>query len=504
MTSTVEYKFKSARTYDTVSFPGASIKVLDLKRAIVEAKNLNKGLDFDLVLTDAETKEVYRDNDAFVQRNTCIIVMRAGVAPNRGGLLRLMALTAPTTAPTPGGAQAGAADGSAPATGAAPGSGMGADGGGYGDGMSGHVPLEDTGDITDANVGEAEADLLARIAGGGRGRGGRFQNASWSSSGGSRGGHMGMGRGSSMGGGRGGMGRGRGGGGPGGLGRGGPGAGGRGGGGIGGGGGDGGGGAGGSGQRFGSGPPRGAVPKPGYICYRCGESGHFIQDCPTNDDPTYDRDRGRKKPTRATGIPKTLMRKVDASELRDLDPDAIVVHGEDGFALIQKNSDFARSVAYSEAHATQQTTVYGATVPAELMCPLCRGLMKVRDMPRYCWLLPLRSLVLDLLLLVCVCGAMRGALCVVACCGRWSGLHASAALRRPVSTAPFVVDGAAGTRVCKPAASIHACADHRGFDHVAHFDANGQPLRATTRVPCRKSGGASMPTNLESYPVMWF
>ncbi|KAI9688830.1 MAG: hypothetical protein M1822_001187 [Bathelium mastoideum] len=49
-------------------------------------------------------------------------------------------------------------------------------------------------------------------------------------------------------------------------------------------------------------------PPPGYICYRCQEKGHWIQACPTNDDPEFD-----KKPRlrRTTGIPKSFQRTVE-------------------------------------------------------------------------------------------------------------------------------------------------------------------------------------------------
>ena len=29
-------------------------------------------------------------------------------------------------------------------------------------------------------------------------------------------------------------------------------------------------------------------PPPGYVCKRCGNPGHFIKECPTNTDPTFD------------------------------------------------------------------------------------------------------------------------------------------------------------------------------------------------------------------------
>lgn len=51
----IHFKFKSAKEYDTVSFPGTAIRLIDLKKAIVDKKKLTKGLDFDLVIADAQT-----------------------------------------------------------------------------------------------------------------------------------------------------------------------------------------------------------------------------------------------------------------------------------------------------------------------------------------------------------------------------------------------------------------------------------------------------------------
>ncbi|KXL42066.1 hypothetical protein M433DRAFT_32160, partial [Acidomyces richmondensis BFW] len=47
---------------------------------------------------------------------------------------------------------------------------------------------------------------------------------------------------------------------------------------------------------------------PGYTCHRCGEKGHWIQACPTNGDANFD---GRPKFKRTTGIPRSMLKKVE-------------------------------------------------------------------------------------------------------------------------------------------------------------------------------------------------
>lgn len=49
-------------------------------------------------------------------------------------------------------------------------------------------------------------------------------------------------------------------------------------------------------------------PPPSYVCHRCGEKGHWIQACPTNNDPTFD---GRPRVKRTTGIPRSFLKTVE-------------------------------------------------------------------------------------------------------------------------------------------------------------------------------------------------
>lgn len=53
----VHYKFKSALDFDTVTFDGLHITVSELKKAIIFQKRLGKTTDFDLKITNAQTKE---------------------------------------------------------------------------------------------------------------------------------------------------------------------------------------------------------------------------------------------------------------------------------------------------------------------------------------------------------------------------------------------------------------------------------------------------------------
>ncbi|KAI9900166.1 hypothetical protein N3K66_004428 [Trichothecium roseum] len=78
-------------------------------------------------------------------------------------------------------------------------------------------------------------------------------------------------------------------------------------------------------------------PPNGYICYRCGNKGHWIQLCPTNDDPDFDN---RPRVKRTTGIPRSFLQKVDKSVVlaqSDGDetkrPSGIMVNAEGDFVI---------------------------------------------------------------------------------------------------------------------------------------------------------------------------
>uniref|UniRef100_K3X144 Uncharacterized protein n=1 Tax=Globisporangium ultimum (strain ATCC 200006 / CBS 805.95 / DAOM BR144) TaxID=431595 RepID=K3X144_GLOUD len=354
----IHFKFKSAKEFDTVTFPGTVIRVLDLKKAIIEKKKLNKGLDFDLVITDAQNGKVYDDENMQLPRNTSVTVKRIPSQQPGSGLLARMKAEA-----------AAAAAAAAPVMVPSPVIPMGVP-------MPvppmplNAAPASSETTTSDETVGaqtmEDELAALQSIHEQAEDmRGARLGNKTWTAQGGSnadkvmnyysggRGGGPGGGGRGFMGGGRGPMGgRGEFGGAMGGRGR---------------------GGAMGGPPGMHNNNPNQAMgnPPPNYVCYRCGTPGHYIQNCPTNGDPEYDQHRVKKK----TGIPKSFMKAVnDPSEIPVGAGKTVVNAPWGGLAVIEpQNKNFSKLMAKSGGSATLDQFI--ANPPDHLACPLCKRLM---------------------------------------------------------------------------------------------------------------------------------
>lgn len=68
-------------------------------------------------------------------------------------------------------------------------------------------------------------------------------------------------------------------------------------------------------------------PPPGYVCYRCGQKGHWIQACPTNNDPTWEGKRVR----RTTGIPRSFLKTV--AKPADEENGTYMINGDGEFVV---------------------------------------------------------------------------------------------------------------------------------------------------------------------------
>ncbi|KAF1930284.1 DWNN-domain-containing protein [Didymella exigua CBS 183.55] len=111
-------------------------------------------------------------------------------------------------------------------------------------------------------------------------------------------------------------------------------------------------------------------PPSGYVCRRCGVKGHWIQQCPENDNPDF---KPVHCPKRTTGIPKSFLKVVDKSEV-DEDAKGVMLNADGEY--VQVMTDTKTWEKFQEK--TQATKVQAANADATskevrergLECPL--------------------------------------------------------------------------------------------------------------------------------------
>ncbi|EKU23176.1 ubiquitin-protein ligase e3 rbbp6 family involved in mrna cleavage [Nannochloropsis gaditana CCMP526] len=97
MASVIHYRFKTATETNSLRFDGQSLRVFDIKAAIVAEKRLDKGLDFDLELSNPQTKEVYVDETKMIAKNSTVLVKRVAAPRGSAGLLARLRANTPLT-----------------------------------------------------------------------------------------------------------------------------------------------------------------------------------------------------------------------------------------------------------------------------------------------------------------------------------------------------------------------------------------------------------------------
>ncbi|KAI9805296.1 MAG: hypothetical protein M1833_005749 [Piccolia ochrophora] len=124
-------------------------------------------------------------------------------------------------------------------------------------------------------------------------------------------------------------------------------------------------------------------PPTGYICYRCGEKGHWIQECPTNTDPTFD---GRPRVKRTTGIPRSFLKTIekpaalsnDGLTDSSLQPSGVMVNAEGEFVVAEpdKASWEQYQAKTKQSAAAQEAAKSGSKELQErgLECPIDKKL----------------------------------------------------------------------------------------------------------------------------------
>lgn len=100
-------------------------------------------------------------------------------------------------------------------------------------------------------------------------------------------------------------------------------------------------------------PERGPPP-PQYVCFRCCESGHWIQDCPTNGHKEFDR---APKIKRTTGIPRSFLKVVDSpDELRASGRGVMVT--QDGSVVVAQANEYVNTILITLINVLLQVISY--------------------------------------------------------------------------------------------------------------------------------------------------
>ncbi|TDL23587.1 DWNN-domain-containing protein [Rickenella mellea] len=275
MSSAVFYKFKSQRDESKVSFDGTGISVFDLKKEIILANNL-KANDFDLLLLDPRTEQEYKDDSDVIPRNSSVIAKRIPASKPGKGKAALYISEIPL-------GSAKDKQATVSSTSQQWNRGMGQMSKRFdGKDVKDVKPRPNTPNIAPSIGNDDEAKAMAAMF--------QAQTENWeetqekmshaqkiyNSRGGSRGGKQFVAR---------------------------------------------------QPQHYQTDRP---LP-PGYVCYRCGQKGHWIHDCPTNNDREFDH---KPRIKRTTGIPRSFLKAVDQPS-EGLPGQGVMVTPDGGYVVAQ-------------------------------------------------------------------------------------------------------------------------------------------------------------------------
>ncbi|KAH8108327.1 DWNN-domain-containing protein [Phellopilus nigrolimitatus] len=284
MTSSVYYKFKSQRDESKVSFDGTGISVFDLKKEIVLANNL-KANDFDLLLYNSSTDQEYKDDSYIIPRSSLVIAKRIPAAKAGKGK-GSMYLTATTSTAASSVDSSAGKERQAPAAFLRARIGVGAmskrfDGKEESPKPRSSTPTAAASVSNNASNSDEAAAMAAMF---------KAQTNVWeetqekmsqavpiysNSRGTGRGGKQFVTRQTHH-------------------------------------------------------QPDRPLP-PSYVCYRCGQKGHWIHDCPTNNDRDYDN---RPRIKRTTGIPRSFLKAVESPSEGKLGQ-GVMVTPDGGYVVAQ-------------------------------------------------------------------------------------------------------------------------------------------------------------------------
>ncbi|GAA5870741.1 hypothetical protein JCM16303_001571 [Sporobolomyces ruberrimus] len=358
--SFVFYRFKSQREPSRIAFDGTAISVWDLKKEIIAENKMGKGADFDFAIYNADTEEEYSNDYALIPRSTSVLARRLPPSkPGRGNAQQYMASNSNDSSGPGGSLQAGR--GAAPDPRGGVGGGQGFNKEMYSKRFDGREDMKSSSSAQNptpvqipAAAPNDEASAMAAMF--------AATNSQWEQT------QEQMSHATPIyraplngqaprqhnpnreggGGGSGGVNQGR--------------------------------------------KPNDYThkpPPPGYICYRCGQKGHWIQDCPTNGDAAYEN---RPRIKRTTGIPKSFLTEVagpgpktgeegmgeeeGANGLVMDHKSGVMVTADGGFVVARPDnaSWFAHRARTANLSASDVQNL--APTDPDLTCPICSKLLR--------------------------------------------------------------------------------------------------------------------------------
>lgn len=120
-------------------------------------------------------------------------------------------------------------------------------------------------------------------------------------------------------------------------------------------------------------PAHDRPPPIGYICFRCGQKGHWIYDCPTNEDRDFDN---KPRFKRTTGIPKSMLKTVEAPA-DGIHREGVMVTPDGSYVVAQVDSaSWARNQAHRQKRLTRSDIYSSVPSNSNLACSLCNKLAR--------------------------------------------------------------------------------------------------------------------------------